>query len=536
MKLLKTLRNFALLVAIVLTSLLYFARGRLSHFSERLNGSSISDSGFIAGRLVVQRHDGLSPFTPGLLNSIGWPDGIRNRATINYTAPLSVLTNYLLAGWTSPELGQILFAIFGVIVTGLCVGLVVVSTTSSRLFACIAVLMATSGSAMLHWAQEVPSYTYVGLLIGLIFFSVKAVDEPSPHSIFRAGLFGILSVLWTQYFALFAVICLANVAINGWVMAKEKVFSTLSKITLLTTFGMTPYLIIWVFYRDDLPVRSFEESKTRGLTIRALFDSKSYFYLGGAICLICLALLARTYGKTVREKVTRDDVSFSFLQTIIFTFLSSIVFLGPQQLFGFPLPAVLIPKLAPWFRHGVYVAHLLQILIILILLILAKQIFVSRPAKIIFVSILLLTVGIDGFRQDMSGGDRLLTRVIKEKAIMELVNKPIKPVANFPWELSSEFGGNSDAIPCLMLAIHKMPLVNTCDYDEPATQLVLSVQQASTCDKLEILKDAGVGYLIVNFSSAQPILSACLLSLLADHKIAPVSEYGDVKVWEFLSD
>ena len=128
------------------------------------------------------------------------------------------------------------------------------------------------------------------------------------------------------------------------------------------------------------------------------------------------------------------------------------------------------------------------------------------------------------------------TLTSREKAIVELAGRPIRPVANFPWELSSEFGGNSDSIPCLMSAIHKMPLVNTCDYDEPATPLILTVQQASTCDKLEILKEIGVGYLIVNFSSQQPLLAVCLLSEMADGKISLISESGDVKVWEFLSN
>jgi hypothetical protein len=41
-------------------------------------------------------------------------------------------------------------------------------------------------------------------------------------------------------------------------------------------------------------------------------------------------------------------------------------------------------------------------------------------------------VEIDGFRRDVSGGDRCLTRVVREK-IIELANKPIRPVAKFPF-------------------------------------------------------------------------------------------------------
>ena len=532
----KTLNYASMYIAIVLLSVCFIARGRISHFSERLVGSSISDSGFIAGRLVVQRLDGYSPFKAGLLHSIGWPGGIENRAIVNYTAPLSVASNYLLAGWTSPEQSQILFSIFGMIITGLCIGLVIQRTTSSHLLASIGVLMVTSSSAMLHWAQEVPSYTFIGLLIGLIFFSIKAVEEPSTLSILLAASFGIVSVLWAQYFALFAFISLAGVGITGLAMSKRRIYLTLAKITLLTSLGLAPYLIIWLFYRDDLPVRVFSESRTRGITINALFSYNSYFYVGSGICSICLLLLMFTFKKSLREKVKKDTVSWRLLQSSVATVLICLIFLGQQRAFGVSLPASLIPTLVPWFRHGVYASHLIQILLVLILLVLTNHFLKAKSSKIFFVSILLLTVGIDGFRQDFSGGDRLLTRVVREKAIVELAGRPIRPVANFPWELSSEFGGNSDSIPCLMSAIHKMPLVNTCDYDEPATPLILTVQQASTCDKLEILKEIGVGYLIVNFSSQQPLLAVCLLSEMADGKISLISESGDVKVWEFLSN
>jgi hypothetical protein len=192
--------------------------------------------------------------------------------------------------------------------------------------------------------------------------------------------------------------------------------------------------------------------------------------------------------------------------------------------------------MVPWFRHGVYSAHLIQILIVLITLIIAKHVFKSKRMKSFFVLILLVTVAIDGFRQDMSGGDRLLTRVVREEAIRVLATKAVKPVAHFPWELSSEFGSNSDATPCLRMAVHKMPLVNTCDYDEPATSLISSIQNSSTCDKLKILAEAKVGYLIVDFSSSQPLLSACLLNARLAGSVALVSESGEVKVWQLLSN
>jgi hypothetical protein len=528
-------KDLLLYSATVLISCLYIAKGRLSNFSERLAGSTISDSGFVAGRIVVQRLDGLSPFRPGLLSSIGWPSGIENRAYINYTAPLSVATNYLLAGWTGPQNNQILFSILGMMITGLCIGLVVQHLTSSRLLASVAVVLVISSSAMLHWAQEVPSYTYIGILIALIFFCIKAVEEQSTHSILISGLLGVLSVLWLPYFALFALICLAGVCIAGMITGKPKTFSTMVKISLLTSVGFTPYSVVWCFYRDKLPARSFTESRTRGVSLKALFDFNSYFYLGITTCLICLVLLMCTFRKSIRETVIKHRTSCCFLQSSALIILICVVFLGPQQALGVPLPAMLIPKLVPWFRHGVYSSHLIQILIVLIPLIIAQHMFTSKKTKVFFVSILFLMVATDGFRQDMSGGDRLLTRVVIEKAIEVLATKPVRPVANFPWELSSEFGNNSDATPCLRQAVHKMPLVNTCDYDEPATPLIVSIQHASTCDKLEILQDASVGYLVVDFSSSQPLLSACLLTAQLNGKISLISQAGEVKVWQLSS-
>jgi hypothetical protein len=389
---------------------------------------------------------------------------------------------------------------------------------------------------MAHWAQEAPSYTYIGILIGLIFLSVKAIETRSFKSIFLSAILGILSILWLQYFALFALICLAGVCIAGTLLAKQKTILTTTKILLLTSFGFAPYLIIWWFYRDELPARTFAESRTRGITADALFDSNSYFYLGAATCVILLVMLMWTSRKVNRETIIQDKISLYFLLSSAFIILICLVFLGPQQAFGVPLPAVLIPKMVPWFRHGVYSAHLIQILIVLITLIIAKHVFKSKRMKSFFVLILLVTVAIDGFRQDMSGGDRLLTRVVREEAIRVLATKAVKPVAHFPWELSSEFGSNSDATPCLRMAVHKMPLVNTCDYDEPATSLISSIQNSSTCDKLKILAEAKVGYLIVDFSSSQPLLSACLLNARLAGSVALVSESGEVKVWQLLSN
>lgn len=350
------------------------------------------------------------------------------------------------------------------------------------------------------------------------------------------GRLRFFSVLWLQYFALFAFICMEGVGITGFVVGKQKVFSTFVKILILPAIGMVPWLIIYCFYRGNLPERAFTESRTRGLTLMALFDTNSYFYLGYAASAICLVYLFCIFRKRIRKKIFEDEESSFVMLSSVSIILICVIFLGPQQAFGIPLPATLLPTLVPWFRHGVYSAHLIQILLVVILMLLTKHIFSSQTLKIFFLAILLFMVGADGFRQDMSGGDRLLTRVASEKAIEVLASKPIRPVAHFPWELSSEFANNSDAIPCLMQAVHKMPLVNTCDYDEPATPLISAVQISDTCGKLNILRDAGVGFLIVYFSSGQPLLSACLLTAMSDGKISQISESGDVKVWGFLSD
>jgi hypothetical protein len=513
-------------VFVGLVSLFWITRDRLSDISERLPGSTTSDSGFLAGRFASLRDAGLTPITPARLVNIGWPYGVENRAHINWTAPLSVMTNFLFFSWAGPTANQVFFAVTGVLFTAAAVSYVTFRLSGSWYAGLLAAFFAAISSPMLHWAQEAPNYTYIGIVVLFHFSLSEALRQNSKRLSVLSGVLGLVATLWLQYFALFV----------GLIIAAHTISMTLSRQqvrnkALLTTLaiwlpGFVPYLVVKFGFSDAVPTRTSSEAVARSLSISSALTPSSYLYIGG-ILTISMVALSVMYLK--HETRSMDTAISSFLRATFLTVFLAALFLGPSSAGLIPLPGKLIPILIPQFRHGMYSAHLIQSFFSVCMATFIIVVSKSTIIRLALICPILIFGALDGMRINRSGGDRLLNQVTQESAITVLAGMPRGPVANFPWELSSEFGSNSDATPCLRQAVTHMPVVNVCDYDEPATPLIRKVRKAGSCSKLEILREAGVRYVIVDFTSVQPQLSTCLIN---DAGVRQLAASGDVTVWQ----
>lgn len=507
-------------------SMMWFGAGRLNHLSERLSGSTVSDSGFLAGRFASLRSAELSPLSPSVLSNIGWPTGVVNRAHINWTAPLSVTSNFVLFEWAGPTASQIAFAMAGVILTATIVGLVATSVSESVVAGLLAAFLVTISSPMLHWAQEAPNYTYIGLLVLFWYCLLDAILSDAPRKAHLAGISGLTATLWLQYFGLFVWLILVFTTLAHVSKSRYKVGRTIRVVVPYLLVALVPYVFVYLNHPDSIPRRDSEESAVRHLSLERILSHASYFYLGWALLATALTLMVVT--QYTRRKRPMRTQECSVISSICLMFVGFFIALGPQRAGLIPLPSQIIPHLVPQFRHGIYSAHLLQALMSVLVALLCAAAVQRRLFRVVLVVVVALAAAADGFRQDMSGGDRLLQLVVTPPAVQVLSQYPKGPIANFPWEMSSEFGSNADATPCLRQAVTGMPLVNTCDYDEPPTPLIRQVQSVETCEKLRVLRDAGVKYMIVDFSSMQPQLMRCL----SDAPYAlPISSSGDVTVW-----
>ncbi len=504
---------------------------RFNQLSNRLPGSAFSDSGFLAGRFVSMRESGLNPFALGNLTAIGWPYGVNNRAPINYTAPLSVLVNFFGFAWAGPISQHLLFSILGVLVSGVCVAVVVRKHTNSFALSMAASLATVTGSPMLHWAQEAPSYAYIGLLVVLLDYACEAVNNVSIRNNAKSiGCF-LICFWWLQYFALFSVILLLSVVIVSIAQNRRAPFNFLTWHVVALFVGIVPYVGVRIFTPSAVPNRLNTDGSALALNLNEIISTDSYFYIGRAIVV--------GFGLFIFLWISKKHFSKSNLQSLSCAAWSGLVaivlcllFLGNWNEGPFLFTSRWISTLVPQFRHGKYSAHLIQIVLIFCICELIqrtnKRLFVVHLLALTLMSVTL----IDGMRQDFSGGDRLLQLVKTPSAVELLAQYPKGPVANFPWELSSEFGATSDATPCLRQAVTHKPVVNVCDYDEPPTRLIQQVQLTSSCNKLGVLKSAGVKYLIVDFSSNQPVLMNCIK---LNKSIKLIATSDDVTVWQFLS-
>jgi hypothetical protein len=521
------------LISVSSTSIVFglFFGDRFNQLSNRLPGSTYSDSGFLAGRFVSMRESGLNPFAQGKLMAIGWPSGINNRAPINYTAPLSVLVNFYGFAWAGPIAQHLLFSILGVLVSGICVAAVVRKHTNSYSLAMAASVATVAGSPMLHWAQEAPNYAYVGMLILFMDYACEAVNNASKRNITKSiGLF-LICFWWLQYFALFSVFILFSVVVVSIAQKRRVSFDFLAWHAVALFVGIMPYIGVKILLPSAVPNRLETDRSPFALNLKEILSTDSYFYIGRAIAISFCGFFILWTSKKLCSKTFLQSLScvvWSGLVTTVFCFL----FLGNWNHEPFQYTSQLISTLVPQFRHGKYSAHLIQMILIVCICELIqrtnKRWFVVPLLALTFSSLTL----IDGMRQDFSGGDRLLQLVKTPLAVEILTQYPKGPVANFPWELSSEFGSTSDATPCLRQAVTHQPVVNVCDYDEPPTRLIQQVQLTSSCNKLGILRSAGVKYLIVDFSSNQPALMNCIE---LNRSVQLLAYSDDVTVWQFLS-
>jgi len=516
-------------VFVGLVSLFWITRDRLTDISERLSGSTTSDSGFLAGRFASLRDAGLTPITPARLFNIGWPYGVENRAHINWTAPLSVMTNFLFFSWAGPTANQVFFAGTGVLFTAGAVSYVVFRLSGSWNAGMIGAFFATVSSPMLHWAQEAPNYTFIGIVVLFFYFLSEALRKNSVRLSVVAGALGLVATLWLQYFALFVGLIIAVHTISLVVLREKGRLRVLLTTLAIWLSGFTPYLVVKLGFPDAVPSRSTSEAAVRSLSFSTTLTSGSYFYVGWVLVGSVLFLSTIYLGRWSRET---EPAIATFVRATFLTVLLAAVFLGPSSVGPIPLPGKLIPTLIPQFRHGMYSAHVIQSLLSVCVASLVIAVSKSKMIRLALIAPILVLGTLDGMRVDRSGGDRLLNQVPRETAVAVLAHLPKAPVANFPWELSSEFGSNSDATPCLRQAVTHMPVVNVCDYDEPPTPLIRAVIKAESCRKLGILRRAGVRYVIVDFTSAQPQLSSCLAN---DTSVRQLAASGDVTVWEFSS-
>jgi hypothetical protein len=336
-------------------------------------------------------------------------------------------------------------------------------------------LATVAGSPMLHWAQEAPSYAYVGLLVLFIDYACEAVNNASKRNIAKSVGCFLICFWWLQYFALFSVFILFSVVVVSIAQKRRVSFDFLAWHVVALFVGIMPYVGVKTLLPSAVPNRLETDRSALALNLNEIFSTDSYFYIGRAIVIsfgvfVILWTSKKLFSKTFLQSLS--CVAWSGLVTIVFCLL----FLGNWNHGPFQYTSQWVSTVVPQFRHGKYSAHLIQIILIVCICELIQR----TNKKWFVVSLLALTVSsltlIDGMRQDFSGGDRLLQLIKTPLAVKTLAQYPKGPVANFPWELSSEFGSTSDATPCLRQAVTHQPVVNVCDYDEPPTRLVQQVQ------------------------------------------------------------
>ena len=341
------------LISIASTIMIYgwFFRDRFNQLSNRLPGSTISDSGFLAGRFVSMRESGLNPFAQGKLTAIGWPTGVNNRAPINITAPLSVLVNFYGFAWAGANAQHLLFSILGILLSGFCVAMVVRKHVNSYSLAMVASLATVTGSPMLHWAQEAPSYGYIGFLVLLMDYASEAMtNESRKNNAKSVGCF-LICFWWLQYFALFSVFILLSVVIVS-IAQKRRMSSTfLAWHVIALIVGILPFIVVKIFMPSAAPNRLETEGSALALDLKVLLVTDSYFYIGRAIVLFFVVFFLLWASRKMFSKTHIESLGYaawSGLVTVVICWL----FLGPWNNGPFQYISHWVSAMVPQFRHG----------------------------------------------------------------------------------------------------------------------------------------------------------------------------------------
>lgn len=492
----------------------------------------------VAGYFRALSVDGLTPFSSGLLSSIGWPEGVPNPADTNLASPLSIAVTWLFGLIFGVLGGQLALAVVGLWLTAFTGGWVAWQWTRSWVPTVFGLLALGVTPMTLHWSSALPALAHTWLLVLVLFFSLRLMTDPAGRR-WPLSVAFVVCVLWHPYFAAFAGLGVLSVLV--WALAYRRVFLRSAAIAVLPGVLVAGAGVILARTRSlGLSGRTPEAASDLGL-FRYSLTSKEFSSLAVdgraymSLIVVVLASIAIIFGVLRwREKESPFQARVGAL--VLLLGLSAVAFSG-GSIMGVPSARPLLLRFMPELRQGWYALILLQCALVLLAILglhaalqhaKARWAMGPRLAATLGVG---LVVGQAALAETPDG--RWMTRVPSTlHSVPAWVSSlPPGPVLVLPWEVGDRDAPfHPAAYSCLMLASRSHPLVNECDVwrTDQTTRLIDRLRASGPCERVNDAMTAGVRYFLAVGLPPGSGVEACLGSAVRRGRITRVPTPGHV--------